>query len=305
MRDRYSATLRGRRSGRREFAYRPVHIVLAAVILAVTVTASSGWRDPAIAAPPHRTVAVLGDSYSSGEGSPPFDTLDPRCRRSSHAWARQLSTLDSSLSVSLFAACAGATTDALNMSFKGEKPQLTQLRQMKPAPDIVTITIGGNDAGFSNVIVSCFAWKCFWDGKDKRERDVVNKELPDLLTSNYEAVKAAVPHARVLVVGYPTIFPSSQSKNTCTWLNSTERRQVSSLNSLLDRVIRRAADKADVEYVPTDRALRGHEMCTRDPWVAPVGLFSPARDLSAHPTALGQAAIAKAVDTYLTTHDAR
>ncbi|WP_243407599.1 SGNH/GDSL hydrolase family protein [Frankia canadensis] len=279
--------------------------MLAVAVLAATVTVSAGWSDPVLAAPAHRTIAVLGDSYSSGEGSPPFDTLDPRCRRSSNAWPRELTRLDPTLSISLFAACAGATTDALNESFKGENPQLTQLRQLRPAPDIVTITIGGNDAGFSNVIVSCFTWKCFWDGKDKRERDRVNKELPDLLTANYRAVKAAAPRARVLVVGYPSIFPSSQSKNICKWLNSTERRQVSSLNSLLDRVVRRAADDADVEYVPTARALRGHEMCTRNSWVAPVGLFSPARDLSAHPTAQGQQAIAQAIETYLTRHDSR
>ncbi|MCM3921934.1 SGNH/GDSL hydrolase family protein [Frankia sp. AiPs1] len=266
------------------------------------MTASSGWNAPASAAARPRTLAALGDSYSSGEGNPPFDTVTPRCRRSNQAWPQKLTTMAPPTTVALFAACSGATTDALNESFKGELPQLTQLRRLRTAPDVVTITIGGNDAGFSDVILSCFAWKCFWDGKDQREQNRITRELPDVLSANYAALKAAAPQSRILVIGYPEIFPSSQRKNTCPWLSSTERRQLTKLNSQLDRVIRRAAADADVEYVATDRALRGHELCTKDSWVAPIGLLPPARDLSAHPTARGQQAIATAVDRYLAAY---
>lgn len=275
------------------------------VISAITGMVSAGWSEPAHAAaqPAHRTLAALGDSYSSGEGTPPFDTVDPRCRHSTQAWPRLLTTLDPSISLDVFAACAGATTRALSSSFRGEPPQLTQLRQAAPAPDIVTITIGGNDAGFSRVVVSCYTWKCFWTGNDKYERDYINKELPDILVASYQDLKTAAPDARILVVGYPSIIPSSQSKNTCHWLSNTERGQLTSLNSLLNQVIRRSAAKADVEYVSTDRALRGHEMCTKDSWVAPISVFGPDRDLSAHPNADGQQAIAKAVSRYLDVHD--
>ncbi|CAO5247317.1 SGNH/GDSL hydrolase family protein [Frankia sp. AgKG'84/4] len=301
MRDRYSATPAGRHCGRCALAVRPIAIALATVFLATAATVSAGWGAPVLAAPAGRTLAALGDSYSSGEGSPPFDAVDPRCRRSAQAWPRQVTEKDPSISLALFAACSGATTDALTDSFKGDDPQLTQLRRLPTAPDIVTITIGGNDANFSNVIISCYTWKCFWDGKDKRERDLINKTLPDKLAASYSALKTAAPHARILAVGYPDVFPTSQRKNTCKWLSSTERRQLTSLNSLLNQVIRRAARAADVEFVSTDRALRGHEMCTKDSWVAPVGVFSPARDLSAHPTPRGQQAIAEVVHRYLAT----
>ncbi|WP_261567403.1 SGNH/GDSL hydrolase family protein [Frankia gtarii] len=299
MRDRSSRAWAGRGAGRSGRLARPFLLVLSTVFLYTAVTVSSGWNASAAAVPRQRTLAALGDSYSSGEGSPPFDVLTPRCRRSNQAWPRRLAAMEPSTTVALFAACSGATTDALNESFKGETPQLTQLRQLRTAPDIVTITIGGNDVGFSNVILSCFAWKCFWDGKDKRERDLIAKKLPDVLSANYAAVKAAAPNSRIVVVGYPDIFPSSQRKNTCKWLSNTERRQLTSLNSQLNQVIRRAAGDANVEYVATDRALRGHEICTKDSWVAPIGLFPPARDLSAHPTARGQQAIATAVDRRL------
>ncbi|CAO5190042.1 Lysophospholipase L1-like esterase [Frankia sp. AiPs1] len=289
----------------RAYPAQPLRLALVLVILVITGTLSSGWGDPALAAAPpaHHVLAALGDSYSSGEGTPPFDPADARCRHSSQAWPRLLTTIDSSISIDLFAACAGATTDALSSSFHGEEPQLVQLRQATPAPDIVTITIGGNDAGFSQVIVSCYTWKCFWTGNDKRERDYVNKELPDSLVASYTAMRTAAPGARILVVGYPSIFPARQSKNTCKWLSNTERNQLTILNRQLNQAIRRSAAKADVEYVSIDRALRGHEMCTKDSWVAPISLFSPGRNLSAHPDADGQAAIAKAVDHYLDSHD--
>ncbi|WP_225438321.1 SGNH/GDSL hydrolase family protein [Candidatus Frankia nodulisporulans] len=309
MRDREVATCSGRRLGRRTFVERypnrPVRLILALVIFAITATVSAGWGEPASAAAPTepRTLAALGDSYSSGEGTPPFDTVDPRCRHSAQAWPRLLTTLDPSISIDVFAACAGATTEALTSPFRGELPQITQLREASPAPDVVTITIGGNDAGFSRVIVSCYTWKCFWTGNDKYERDYVSKELPDLLVASYKAMKVAAPDSRILVVGYPSIIPSSQSKNTCRWLSNSERGQLTRLNSLLNQVIRQSAAKAGVEYVSTDRALRGHELCTKDSWVAPISVFAPARDLSAHPNADGQLAIAKTVSRYLDAHD--
>ncbi|ETA02688.1 lysophospholipase L1-like esterase [Frankia casuarinae] len=270
-----------------------------AAFLFAAVPITYGWNDPASAGPQPRTLAVLGDSYSSGEGNPPFDSLAPRCRRSSQAWPRLLGGMGSGVTVSLFAACSGATTGALHESFKGEKPQLAQLRALGRAPDVVTITIGGNDAGFGRVIFSCYAWRCFWDGNDRRERDLVTKELPGVLSANYTAVKAAAPHSRIIVVGYPYIFPDNQLNNICTWLTNRERRQLTRLNRQLDRVIRKAASDAGVEFVSTDRVLRGHEICTPDPWVAPVNLFGPTRDLSAHPTMHGQQAIAEAVQRHL------
>lgn len=300
MRARNSGALLGIPStSRRGWFRRPGIVTFVAAFLLTGIPVAAGWNDPALAAPKSLTIAALGDSYSSGEGNPPFDQLDPRCRRSNAAWPHLLGTMKPAIRLDLFAACSGATTDALHDSFKNDPPQLTQLRDLDTPPDVVTITIGGNDAGFSNVIASCFAWKCFWTGNDKIERNLITKILPDVLSANYEAVKAASPHSRIVVVGYPDVFPSSQRKNTCKWLDSKERRQLTSLNDQFNRVIKKAAKDAGVDFVATDRALRGHEMCTKDSWVAPISLLPPGRDLSAHPTARGQQAIAKVVQKYL------
>ena len=42
--------------------------------------------------PPVPSLAALGDSYSSGEGNPPFDASSGACHRSPQAWPRLLDT---------------------------------------------------------------------------------------------------------------------------------------------------------------------------------------------------------------------
>ncbi|CUU57749.1 Lysophospholipase L1 [Parafrankia irregularis] len=265
------------------------------IFLTAAPAATAGAQPTATGA---LTIAALGDSYSSGEGSPPFLADAGSCRRSTGAWPRLLATLDPPITTVLHAACGGATTKELTTSRRGNPSQLDQLRALPKAPDVVTITIGGNDAGFGRVIMSCVLWKCFWDGNDRRRRDYLQDELPGILVTTYKEVKAAAPNSRIVVVGYPDIFPRSQRNNTCRWLDSSERRQLVSLNNTLNRTIRRAAKDAGVEFVATSRSLRDHEMCTKDSWVNRVGLLSADRDLSAHPTQAGQEAMAR------TIHDA-
>ncbi|MBX6390095.1 MAG: SGNH/GDSL hydrolase family protein [Frankia sp.] len=261
----------------------------------------SGSATPGAATGPVSLVA-LGDSYSSGEGNPPYDGDAPSCDRGAGAWPRLLANdLGAGSSVRVLA-CSGATTAALTNSFNGQPPQLDALAALGGSPSIVTVTIGGNDAGFGPTIASCVIWRCFWTGSDNRAREFVKNQLPAVLETSYTRIKEAAPNARVLVVGYPEIIPS-QSRNTCGWLDNTERRQLDRLNSELNRVARRAADEAGVEFVSLDDALDGHELCTADPWVHPVSLVGAGLQASAHPNAAGQAAIADAVREYLDRHD--
>ena len=287
-----------RRAGIGAVAITPARIVAVALI-AVFLLVTAPTAEPAAAASKPLTIAALGDSYSSGEGTPPFDQNPAGCRRSAAAWPKLLGQMSPPATVTLHAACSGATTRALHESHKKAPPQLVQLRNLATPPDVVTITIGGNDAKFSQVLLSCVAWKCFWDGDERRRKDFIEDELPDLLVASYEAVKAEAPKSRVVVVGYPNLFPTSKRDNVCRWLDDKERRQLNSLNRTLERVVRRAARDAGVEYVSTAQALRGHEMCTKDPWVHPVSVFGQQRDFSGHPNRAGQEAIARAVHEYL------
>jgi lysophospholipase L1-like esterase len=111
---------------------------------------------------------ALGDSYSSGEGNPPFitgsDSSTDHCDRSSAAYG-PLVAADESVSSSnfVFAACSGAVlADMFLDNFaNGEQSQLNSIAatgQTSPTTDLVTLSIGGNDAGFEPIIQSCLSY---------------------------------------------------------------------------------------------------------------------------------------------------
>src|SRR5262245_35220317 len=86
--------------------------------------------------------AALGDSYSAGVGAPPYDPASGSCNRSPRSAAALWAASHPGTSFA-FAACSGATTtDVIN----------NQLGALSGATSQVTISIGGNDAGFSPVL---------------------------------------------------------------------------------------------------------------------------------------------------------
>ncbi|MGE5289884.1 MAG: GDSL-type esterase/lipase family protein [Micromonosporaceae bacterium] len=88
---------------------------------------------------------ALGDSYSSGLGAGSYDSSSGSCERSANAYPQQWAN---SNAPALFTsvACAGATTsDVLN----------SQVSALNSATTLVSITIGGNDAGFASIMETC------------------------------------------------------------------------------------------------------------------------------------------------------
>lgn len=118
---------------------------------------------------------AMGDSYSSGEGA--IDSggnaaLDPNtaikgkdeCHRSAHAYAYQLkAALKVSDSNFKFVACSGALLAdfVAKVGLAGQWNEGAQLDAIAPAgnanPDIrlVTLSVGGNDAGFPRIMYNC------------------------------------------------------------------------------------------------------------------------------------------------------
>ncbi len=106
---------------------------------ALLVSASAGAATSA-------TYVALGDSYSSGAGLGPFFAGPAGCDRSPESFpaivsrARHL-RLD-------FVACAGATVNQIDAQVAAAGPSLRRA-------NVVTLTAGGNDLSFSDLLVSC------------------------------------------------------------------------------------------------------------------------------------------------------
>lgn len=191
-------------------------------------------------------IVALGDSYMSGEGAPRFFGGTDRgpsdsCRRAPTAYpvlvAEQLAkeTPKPWSGVHLtFAACSGARTVNMGSTFtdpdahvllqnRSERQQMSQLRAHQDA-DVVILGMGGNDAGFSNVVLTCGGkqvncqeladqWLAALDpGSDvgaNQESDgvaFVEQKLRDVM---HEA-RAVAPHARYYVTTYPNPISASR-----------------------------------------------------------------------------------------------
>ena len=84
---------------------------------------------------------ALGDSYSSGVGTGSY-TLSSTCKRGVYAYPYLYTQRHAGTSLT-FVACSGAkTSDVL----------ATQVQSVTKSTTLVTMTIGGNDIGFANLI---------------------------------------------------------------------------------------------------------------------------------------------------------
>lgn len=247
-------------------------LAVAMVVAAVPVVALAALASPAQAAAPVDYVA-LGDSYSSGVGAPPY--LSGGCNRSNNSYAAQWANTHSVSSFS-FPACGGATTADV---------QATQVASVTAATDLVTISIGGNDVGFADTMVSCTL------GGDSTCVNAVNNgiaatnnTLPGRLDATYAAIKARAPLARVIVLGYPRLISPTGSCGLFN-LSTTKRTALNNGADVLSTVIGARAAAAGFTYLDARGPFSTHGACGSSPWINGLNLF--ALGDSYHPNTAG------------------
>lgn len=221
-----------------------------------------------------RSYVALGDSYSAGTGTRSYLRDGTSCRRSVFAYP---SLIASSKGYLLnFRACAGATTADV---------QRSQLGALKKSTRYVTITIGGNDAGFARVLTECArpAWASNCNGAIARARSIINKQLPGRLRTLYSSISHRAPNARVVVVGYPRIF-NGQDCNALTWFSRSEESRLNATADLLNAKIQAAASRAGFAFSDATSVFVGHAVCDHPEWLN--GLSRP-NGGSYHPNRLG------------------
>jgi len=226
--------------------------------------------------------AALGDSYSSGVGSRVFYEESGECDRSPYAYGPKIAanrgyTLD-------FEACSGAKTTEVN-----EK----QLGHLSSTTALVTITIGGNDAGFSNVIINC-ALYYFTCGSAISEADeYIEKTLPGKLETTYKDIKAKATTAEVIVLGYPKLFTKEGKTCNVNFLTSGNEKKMNESAEKLDAVIKARAEAMKFKFVNPTSAFEAHEVCASEEWLN--GQSNPLSE-SYHPNVKGQEEFTKLVE---------
>jgi lysophospholipase L1-like esterase len=262
-------------------------------LLVITATLFLGTILAPIAGalPASPTYAALGDSVAAGSGLPVVSgatKLDKKCERSSQSYPYQIATQLQTSVTNL--ACRGAKVDEGiygKQSRSGTRvaPQL-QTAFENGTPDLMTVTIGANDARWVQAIRKCYVRTCgskFDEVRAKVYRADLRIELYRMLSEINQKSEGNPP--QVLISGYYAPFSGASCTDTNrisateqTWLND----QTAQLNQAIQSVI---PYFSFASYVPLD--FSGHELCSTSPWVQGASSKAPL-----HPTAAGQTAIA-------------
>ncbi len=182
---------------------------------------------------------ALGDSYASGEGSFSYQADQNICHRATNGYAVQLAAARH-LRLQ-FGACSGAVTrDLFSQNSTGNSTEAYQERLLGPWTKLVTISVGGNDLGFGDVMSDCikaYLSTCQADTQTDFPR-VLDQLLSDTPSSAvdypnssdhhvivhgqslrmiYEMVALAAPNAKIYVLGYPHLVVNFDNPGTCSF----------------------------------------------------------------------------------------
>jgi lysophospholipase L1-like esterase len=282
---------------------------LTALTVAIVAGLCAWVLGPPAPAATEASLVALGDSYSSGEGAPPFfretATRANTCHRSRTAWPLLVASRTGRDGLSL--ACSGADASEVmesNPSRREPERRVSQIARLGLfTPDVVTVTVGGNDVGFAKILTRCIIRVQPCDRYyTQGGRDVLDDRIAELegrLPEVYRQIQGAAPQARLVVIGYPRIFPRDPKTRNCAALNALTREELRYLNAklrMLNAAIERAATRTATAYVSVTDAFEGHEIaCEGRSWVHPLtflsgsGLVSP---YSFHPTTRGHRQLA-------------
>lgn len=234
-------------------------------------TSTAGDGTTALAA---GSYVALGDSYSSGLGTRSYLADGTDCKRSALGFPSLVATARGyTLN---FRACAGATVPDV---------QSSQLGALSSTTTQVTISVGGNDAGFADVLTECAlpAWASNCDRAVDGAQAFVRDVLPGRLATLYGQIRSRAPQARVVVVGYPRVF-MGEDCNALTWFSPQEQTRLNATADRLNAVLSTRASAAGFTFANPTSAFTGHAVCDRPEWIN--GLSNPIAE-SYHPNVAG------------------
>jgi hypothetical protein len=255
---------------------------------------------------PRMDYIALGDSFSSGEGETSDihyiqGTNDPleKCHVSDRSYPFLVAKyfhIEDQYFKSL--ACSGAkTTDVIGdvLNYWGQNDRLglnglkldNSLKEVSQLsaidnfiqgrvhqedfvgtyhPDIVTIGIGANDAGFMSKLRSCIGPGTCGYATDPRLRLQTADELKGVfnrLVNTYMALHQESPSTKIYAVGYSKITGTGLicGGSMDVLLDQTERLFMNEAILYLNQIVRVAASKAGVGYIDIENALGSQKLC--------------------------------------------
>jgi lysophospholipase L1-like esterase len=243
--------------------------------LVTTSVLALGVAGPATAASSYADTdyVALGDSYSSGVGAPGQSGI---CLQSPNGYPGQWASRHSPKSFTNLT-CGGAVTgDVRNL----------QVPLMSRSADLISITIGGNDAGFAPTVLSCqVSSDAACAAKVAQARADIASTLPAKLDSTYQAIRGKARTAKVVVLGYPRLFDTSSAYCGLAGMSLAKRRAINEGADALDGVIQDRAAAAGFTFSDVRDEFAGHGVCASSPYLNGLTISPPQN--SFHPNRNG------------------
>ncbi len=281
-------------------------VAASAAVFSAGLTLVAGTGTAASAA----TYVAMGDSYTSGPKIPTQSSAAGGCDRSNLnypsdvAAALKLTFTDVS--------CSGATTANILNTTQDVSPgpdNPPQLGAVGSGTQIVSLQIGGDDLGFTNIIENCAAltpWGPTKVGANCRNYydPNGNNSLANAVTALAQPIRtilddihnAAAPNAKVFVLGYPDILPENGACWPSMPFETADAEYLNSVEQDLNTMLQETAAANGATFVNTYTPSESHNACTSEStrWVEPIVPASPADPV--HPNANGEAAMANELE---------
>ena len=297
----------------------------------------------AAAAPVFRQYVALGDSWSADvvfanqDGAPDSTYAPVDCAQSHHNYPKLVAA---SLGVPINdATCGSATTDDFtnpqDLPAGGQNPP--QFDRLTPETDLVTVGIGGNDAGIAGAGMDCLnalpvanplpdgtvpslpdnpvpiigsepplggcKAKYTAGGHDQLSERIQASE-PKLVAA-FQAIHSISPQARILAIDYLSLVPDHGCYPTVP-ATDEDMAYIHDKFLELNAMVKQAAAEGGAEFVDTFTPTLGHDFCqlptVRYGEIYGPSVNDPAVGVPAHPNAAGARAQAAVVLEYLRTH---
>jgi lysophospholipase L1-like esterase len=251
---------------------RPPRVLAIGVIALSTVFATALIGRGISAAATTINYVALGDSYAAGVGA---GGNSGSCNRTDNAYPALWAAANSPASFT-FAACSGATTSDVISS---------QLSALSSATTLVSLTVGGDDAGFTSIMETCVLGptsSC--ESAVSSAESSANNTLPGKLGTLLSDIHSDAPNAKVVVLGYPDFYDTSVSD--CVGLSSADHTAIDTGIDDLDGIIQAAAANNNATFADVRSQFSGQEICDSPAWLHSLNITDIPE--SYHPTAAGQ-----------------
>lgn len=273
------------------------HIVLATILyLARPVSAASVSEKKNASAltvtrpnPIRRGYVAFGDSFAAGIGT--GTTIGSGCRQGEFSYPKQLAATASNIDFQDYTCSGAKATDLLS----GNANSQVDLWQRPQNADIATISIGGNDLGFFNILNACVLWIEGQALSGDCDRAISNgmsvlaggKLFQDIFITLQQIVeKSGRADFKLYMTGYPSFFnvdTTSCNDASFNYWNPHRRfirtdtgpfldlqlrlslnKLIQSLNYFLFNLINELNTQytnTPIVFIPTDPVFNGHRFC--------------------------------------------